>query len=287
MSNKPIGFFDSGVGGTSIWREVHQLLPNENTIYLADSKNAPYGEKSKETILSYSIKNTEFLLEKGCKLIVVACNTATTNTISKLRSMFDVPFIGIEPAIKPAALQSKNNAVGILATKGTLSSELFAKTTQKFASEITIVEQVGEGLVELIESGQLNSLKTTELLELYIKPMLVLKTDFIVLGCTHYPYLIPQIKKIVGDGVSIIDSGEAVAKQTKAILIKNNLLNLSSNKSNHQFYTNTNTEVLKNILGKTPENTTIEFANFLIIDTTLNRKRNFLLFFQFRLLIIQ
>ena len=262
MSNKPIGFFDSGVGGTSIWREVHQLLPNENTIYLADSKNAPYGEKSKETILSYSIKNTEFLLEKGCKLIVVACNTATTNTISKLRSMFDVPFIGIEPAIKPAALQSKNNAVGILATKGTLSSELFAKTTQKFASEITIVEQVGEGLVELIESGQLNSLKTTELLELYIKPMLVLKTDFIVLGCTHYPYLIPQIKKIVGDGVSIIDSGEAVAKQTKAILIKNNLLNLSSNKSNHQFYTNTNTEVLKNILGKTPENTTIEFANF-------------------------
>lgn len=262
MSNKPIGFFDSGVGGTSIWKEVHQLLPNENTLYLADSKNAPYGEKSTQTILNYSIKNTEFLLNKGCKLIVVACNTATTNTISKLRALYDVPFIGIEPAIKPAALQSKNNAVGILATKGTLSSELFAKTTEKFASEITIVEQVGEGLVELIESGQLNSAKTTALLELYMKPMMAFKTDFIVLGCTHYPYLIPQIKKIVGDKVTIIDSGQAVAKQTKAILLKNNLLNLSNHKSSHQFYTNTQTEVLKNILGKLPKNTTIEFADF-------------------------
>ncbi|MDP2087868.1 MAG: glutamate racemase [Flavobacteriaceae bacterium] len=262
MSNQPIGFFDSGVGGTSIWKEVRQLLPNENTIYLADSKNAPYGEKSKKTILSYSIKNTDFLLKKGCKLIVVACNTATTNTISKLRALYDIPFIGIEPAIKPAALQSKNNAVGILATKGTLSSELFAKTSEKFASEITIVEQVGEGLVELIESGQLNSPKTTELLQQYIKPMLALKTDYIVLGCTHYPYLIPQIKKIVGDKVSIIDSGEAVAKQTQAILLKNNLLNNSFNKNFHQFYTNGNLEVLKNILGKTPENTTIEFADF-------------------------
>lgn len=262
MSNKPIGFFDSGVGGTSVWKEVHQLLPYENTIYLADSKNAPYGEKSKETILKYSIKNTEFLLKKGCKLIVVACNTATTNTISTLRELYNIPFIGIEPAIKPAALQSKNNAIGVLATKGTLSSELFAKTTEKYASEITIVEQVGEGLVELIESGQLNSPKTKELLEFYIKPMLALETDFIVLGCTHYPYLIPQIKKIVGDNVAIIDSGEAVAKQTKAILQKNSLLNISTDKSTHQFYTNTNIEVLKNILGVIPENTTIEFTDF-------------------------
>lgn len=262
MNNQPIGFFDSGVGGTSIWKEVHQLLPYENTIYLADSKNAPYGEKSKETILNYSIKNTDFLLLKGCKLIVVACNTATTNTISKLRALYDIPFIGIEPAIKPAALQSKNNAVGILATKGTLSSELFAKTSEKFASEITLVEQVGEGLVELIESGQLNSPKTTELLELYIKPMLTLQTDYIVLGCTHYPYLIPQIKKIVGDNVTIIDSGEAVARQTQAILHKNGLLNDGSTPSSHQFYTNGDPQVLTTILGKTPKNTTIEWADF-------------------------
>ncbi|MDO9261859.1 MAG: glutamate racemase [Flavobacteriaceae bacterium] len=262
MSNQPIGFFDSGVGGTSIWKEVHQLLPYENTIYLADSKNAPYGEKSKETILSYSIKNTEFLLKKGCKLIVVACNTATTNTISILRERYKIPFIGIEPAIKPAALQSKNNVVGILATKGTLSSELFAKTSEKFASEISIVEQVGEGLVELIESGQINTDKTNQLLEKYLKPMMAKHADFIVLGCTHYPYLIPQIKKIVGDKISIIDSGEAVARQTQAVLLQHLLLNSHKEKSFHQFYTNGNVEILKTTLGKIPENTTIELADF-------------------------
>ena len=127
---KPIGIFDSGVGGTSIWKEIHNLLPNEFTIYLADSKNAPYGPKGKERIIKLCIKNTEFLLEKGCKLIVVACNTATTNAIDYLRANHNVPFIGIEPAIKPAALQTKTNAVGILATKGTLSSSLFSKTSR-------------------------------------------------------------------------------------------------------------------------------------------------------------
>ena len=262
MCNQPIGFFDSGVGGTSIWKEVNQLLPFENTIYLADSKNAPYGEKSKETILEYSIKNTEFLLQKGCKIIVVACNTATTNAVSELRSLYKIPFIGIEPAIKPAALQSKTNTVGILATKGTLSSELFSKTSEKFASEVKIIEQVGEGLVELIESGNLNSEKTNILLKKYLKPMLAQQVDYIVLGCTHYPYLIPQIKKITGNNVCIIDSGEAVAKQTKLILEKNKLLNLSSDKSFHHFYTNGNLEVLTTILGNTPENTSIKLADF-------------------------
>jgi glutamate racemase len=262
MSIQPIGFFDSGVGGTSIWKEVNQLLPHENTIYLADSKNAPYGEKSKETILNYSIKNTEYLIKKGCKLIVVACNTATTNAISELRSLYKIPFIGIEPAIKSAALKTKTNTVGILATKGTLSSELFSKTSEKFASDINIIEQVGEGLVELIESGNLNSKKTNNLLKQYLKPMLAHQADYIVLGCTHYPYLIPQIKKIIGNNICIIDSGEAVAKQTKLILEHNLLLNLSSNKSFHQFYTNGNLEVIKTIMGVTPENTSIEIVDF-------------------------
>lgn len=251
MSKQPIGFFDSGVGGTSIWKEVHQLLPYENTIYLADSKNAPYGEKSKETILSYSIKNTEFLIKKGCKLIVVACNTATTNTIAELRSRYNIPFIGIEPAIKPAALNSKTNSIGILATKGTLSSELFAKTTEKFASDITVVEQVGEGLVELIETGKLNSPETKQLLQQYIGTMVALKTDYIVLGCTHYPYLIPQIREITGPDINIIDSGSAVAKQTKAILTQYSILNTDKTLSFHQFYTNGTKAVLQSILGET------------------------------------
>ncbi len=129
MSSQPIGVFDSGVGGITIWKEITQLLPNEHTIYLADSKHAPYGQKPKKEIIELSVKNTELLLKKGCKIIVVACNTATTNAISYLRETYDIPFIGIEPAIKPAALHTKTNAVGILATKGTLSSELFYQTS--------------------------------------------------------------------------------------------------------------------------------------------------------------
>ena len=133
MDNRPIGIFDSGVGGTSVWREIEKLLPNEDTIYLADSKNAPYGERSKEEILQLSIKNIEFLLARDCKLIVVACNTATTNAISYVREHYSIPFIGTEPAIKPAALRSKSKTVGVLATKGTLSSELFFTTSQNHA----------------------------------------------------------------------------------------------------------------------------------------------------------
>ena len=164
MSKRPIGIFDSGVGGTSIWKEIHALLPNENSIYLADSNNAPYGAKGKETITNLCIKNTEFLISRGCKLIVVACNTATTNAINVLRKTYDIPFIGIEPAIKPAALQTKTNIVGILATKGTLSSALFYKTSDLFASNIKVVEQVGDGSVPLIENRHAKALRNgTEL----------------------------------------------------------------------------------------------------------------------------
>lgn len=143
-NNKPIGIFDSGIGGTSIWAAIHQLLPNEKTIYLADSKNAPYGQKSKAEIIALSIKNVEFLLKMDCKLIVVACNTATTNAIQELRAKYEVPFIGIEPAIKPAAKNSKTQTIGILATQGTLNSELFHKTTEKYHNT-KIIEQVGHG----------------------------------------------------------------------------------------------------------------------------------------------
>jgi len=156
-SKQAIGIFDSGVGGLSIWNEITTLLPHERTIYLADSKNAPYGQKSKQTIIEFSIKNTELLIEKGCKIIVVACNTATTNAIDYLRSHYKIPFIGIEPAIKPAALQTKTNSIGILATKGTLSSALFHSTSKEFTEEILVIEQVGEGLVSLIESGRKKS----------------------------------------------------------------------------------------------------------------------------------
>ena len=247
MNNAPIGLFDSGVGGTSIWKEVLKMLPDENTIYLADSANAPYGEKDKETIVNLCVKNTELLLEQGSKLIIVACNTATTNAIDYLRANYSVPFIGIEPAIKPAALYSKTGAIGILATKGTLTSTLFEKTAQTYTQNITTIRQDGEGLVPLVEKGDLDSPELMSLLEGYLKPMLAKNIDHLVLGCTHYPYLIPAIQKIVGNEVHIIDSGEAVARQTKAILIKNQLLGFHADPT-HILYTNDNMEVLQTLI---------------------------------------
>lgn len=235
MNKQPIGIFDSGVGGISIWKEINALIPNENTIYLADGKHAPYGANGKDRIKELSIKNTEFLLDKDCKLIVVACNTATTNAIDYLRNHYNVPFIGIEPAIKPAALKSKTKAIGILATQGTLSSSLFSKTSNLFASDIKVVEQIGAGIVELIETGKLYSDEMKDLLILYLKPMLEANIDHLVLGCTHYPYLMPILLEILPKHVKIIDSGEAVAKQTKAILAKHQLLNLENSKVKHHF----------------------------------------------------
>ncbi|MEJ6793182.1 MAG: glutamate racemase [Lacinutrix sp.] len=249
MNKQPIGIFDSGVGGTSIWKEIHNVLPNENTIYLADSINAPYGPKGKDKILELSIKNTELLLEKNCKLIVVACNTATTNAISVLRERYNVPFIGIEPAIKPAVLNTKTNAIGILATKGTLSSALFHNTSSLYSNGINIVEQIGEGIVQLIENGELESEKMNTLLKSYLKPMLVANIDYLVLGCTHYPYLIPMLNKLLPKHVKIIDSGLAVAKQTKAVLKQFNLLNAELFTPKKKFFINLqNTEVMQSLL---------------------------------------
>ena len=248
MSSKPIGIFDSGVGGLSIWNEIHQLLPMESTIYLSDSKHAPYGPKGKEAIIQLSVKNTEWLMNQGCKLIVVACNTATTNAIDTLRKNYPIPFIGIEPAIKPAALQSKSKAIGILATKGTLSSQLFHETSQLYSSDLLVVEQVGNGIVELIENGALYSDEMKHLLQSYLQPMLDAEIDCLVLGCTHYHFLTPILKQLLPKHVKIIDSGKAVAKQTKAVLESNVLLNTEASVERNRFYTNGEEKVIASLL---------------------------------------
>ncbi|WP_435134931.1 glutamate racemase [Formosa sp. A9] len=250
MSKQPIGIFDSGVGGTSVFKEIQALLPHENTIYLADSANAPYGSKSPQDILNLSIKNTEWLLNKDCKLIVVACNTATTNAISELRQKYNIPFIGIEPAIKPASLNSKTKAVGILATKGTLSSKLFHNTSSLYSNGVQVIEQIGEGIVPLIEEGKALSPEMETLLKRYLKPMITANIDYLVLGCTHYPYVLPLLLKLLPKHVKIIDSGEAVAKQTKAVLVHNNTLNTSASLGKHLFYSNASTSVMETLLGK-------------------------------------
>lgn len=249
IATQPIGLFDSGIGGTSIWKEIHLFLPNENYIYLADTKNAPYGQKTKEEIIHLSFKNTEFLLNNNCKIIVVACNTATTNAIKEMRAKYDIPFIGIEPAIKPAASNSQTRTIGVLATKSTLSSDLFNSIVACFNDEVHIIEQVGYGLVQLIENGAIESPEMTELLHAYLTPMIEANIDYLVLGCSHYSYLTSQIRKIIPVHIKIIDSSEAVAKQTLSILSKNNGINRDNiNKSRNIFYTNGNTKVLSSIL---------------------------------------
>ncbi|MDT0643339.1 glutamate racemase [Zunongwangia sp. F363] len=262
MSIHPIGIFDSGVGGTSIWKEVNQLLPHEKTIYLADSTNAPYGEKPVEEIRQLSFKNTEYLLSLGCKIIIVACNTATTNAIRELRASYSLPFIGIEPAIKPAALNSKSKAIGILATKGTLSSALFSQTSGLYANDIDVIEVEGNGLVELIEGGKKDSVETEKLLQRLLQPMLLKKIDHLVLGCSHYPYLIPVLKKILPADVHIIDSGEAVARQTKAVLEKNNLLNTTTDFPEPQFFSNKNPAILEDIIDSEGNKYAVNFQDF-------------------------
>ncbi|MCC4227254.1 glutamate racemase [Zunongwangia profunda] len=263
MNKNSIGIFDSGIGGTSIWREIHELLPFEDTVYLADSFNAPYGIKTREEIIELSRKNTIRLLELGAKIIVVACNTATTNAINELRNEFDVSFIGIEPAIKPAALQSRTKNIGILATKGTLSSSLFTKTSDLYTQGLKVIEVEGNGLVELIEAGKIYSTEMDLLLDQLLAPLISQPIDYLVLGCSHYPYLIPRLKEKFNPALSIIDSGEAVARQTKAILEKENLLNTDfQQKGTCTFYTNYDPYVLKHIIKRDNEDFQVKRLDF-------------------------
>ncbi len=254
MNSQPIGLFDSGVGGISIWQAIRKLLPNEHTIYLADNQNAPYGEKSKDEIIALSEKNTEFLLNQNVKLIVVACNTASTNAIPHLRQKYKIPFIRIQPAIKPAGLQSRTKVIGLLATKATLESTMLEELKQVIPTQdIEIVGKYGKGLVEIVENNRMESPETYELLQKHLQPMLDKNVDQLVLGCTHYPFLIPQMQKILGQQVQIIDPGMAIARQTKRILTEFDLLAPDDQQAKYYFYANKSTKALQVRLKNYPK----------------------------------
>lgn len=245
--SRPIGIFDSGLGGLTVWKEIVSILPNESIVYLADSNNCPYGSKSDKEIISLSIKNVEFLLAKQCKIIVVACNTATAAAIDFLRKNYNVPLIGMEPAVKPAALNSKTGHIGVLATQGTFNGRLFKETSRKYANNIEMNIQIGKGLVELVENLKGDTNEAENLLRQYINPMINDNVDQIVLGCTHYPLLYNRIKKIVGNTATIINPSIAVAKQTKSQLI-NYKLERNSNNIVYNFYTTGEVEILKKMV---------------------------------------
>ena len=253
--SRPIGFFDSGVGGISIFNQVATQLPKENFLYLADSLNAPYGIKSKEQIIELSIKNTDLLINKGSKMIVVACNTATTNAIDKLRKKYDIPFVGIEPAVKPAIFQSKVNRIGVLATKGTLSSELFANSNQyALLNHTDIVEVEGKGLVEKIESNSFYDPSFITKLKLLIQPFIDKKVDYVVLGCTHYAFLKPILFDLLPKNIKIIDAIEPVTRQIKKLLIDCSLENDTYQYNQHLFYSNKQPGIIARFIAENLKN---------------------------------
>jgi len=222
--NQPIGIFDSGVGGLSVWRELVKSLPNESVIYYADNVNCPYGPKSKEEIISLSSHAVDFLLSKGCKIIVVACNTATAAAIDFLRNKYPVPFIGMEPAVKPAALNSKTKSIAILATEGTFNGKHYIETSSKYAKNVKLNIKVGDKLVDIVEKGLVNEISTQEHLTNMVKSLIDEDIDHLVLGCTHYPFLTEKLQEALPKKVKIIDPAPAVVKQTKRVMRSHKLL---------------------------------------------------------------
>ena len=213
-----IGVFDSGVGGLSVWKELYKEFPGETYLYVSDAGHCPYGPKNREEVIERAKKITDYLISEGAEIIVVACNTATAAAIEYLRGHYQIPFIGMEPAVKPAAINTKTGAIGVLATKGTFKGELYLRTLHRFASNATVIEQVGEGLVELVESGNTGTPQARELIGKYVVPMLEKNVDHIVLGCTHYPFLEGVIKEFTGENVEIVNPAPAIARRAGEVL---------------------------------------------------------------------
>jgi glutamate racemase len=215
----PIGIFDSGIGGLTVLLEIQRLLPTENSLYLADQAHVPYGNRSEDEIRQYSSEISRILIEHQAKLIVVACNSISAAALEILRSSYpETPFVGMEPAVKPAALSSESGIVGVLATPTTFRGELFNRTLARFANEIQVIPVSFEGLVEKIEAGDLETSETRSILRAGLAPCLAAGADTLVLACTHYPLVLKSVREIVGPGIQIIDPAPAVARQTQRIL---------------------------------------------------------------------
>jgi glutamate racemase len=238
---KPIGVFDSGVGGLSVLREIRRELPGEDLLYVADSGHAPYGDKSAQLIEARSIAIVEFLISQDAKAIVVACNTATGVAIEALRAKFSIPIVAMEPAVKPAAAQTKSGVIGVLATSRTITSNNFAKLHERFGDDVKILMQACPGLVEQVEGGNLSGDKTRALVEQYVMPLLAQGTDTIVLGCTHYPFLASLIQEIAGPAVAIIDPSPAIARELHRRLASANLLSAGNHAGAERFWTSATT----------------------------------------------
>ncbi len=256
-SNAPlIGVFDSGIGGLSVLRAIRDQLPAQPVIYFGDQAHVPYGARSLDEVRGFSRAVVRFLLGRGAKLIVVACNTASVAALHKLREEFpSIPFVGMEPAVKPAAEQTRSGIVGVLATYATFQGEMYASVVERFAKGVTLLQDPCFGLVGEIEKGNLNGPETRAILERVLGPMLAKGIDTVVMGCTHYPFVIPLIQQIAGPDVRVIDPAPAIARQTRRLLDAHDLLALDDRPAEVQFYTSGSPEdfskLLVQLLGET------------------------------------
>ena len=245
----PIGIFDSGVGGLSVLRAIRAQMPEESAIYFGDQGHIPYGPRPMEQIRDFSEAITNFLLEQGAKVIVVACNTASAAALKYLREKYPaVPFVGMEPAVKPAAEYTRTGKVGILATPATFQGELYASVVERFANGVEIFQNTCSGLVQEIEQGNLNGEETRRVLEEALQPMLEKNIDTVVLGCTHYPFVIPLIQELVGERVRVIDPAPAVARQVRRVLEVQGLKRNSDQPGSMKLFTSGNVEKLEILL---------------------------------------
>ena len=225
MSGAPIGLFDSGVGGLSIWRQVVHALPSESLLYVADQANVPYGHRSADEIQANSLGIADYLVAQGCKAIVVACNTASAVALEPLRQRFpQLPILGLEPAVKPAVQLTRSGVVGVMATPATFQGQLYRATVGRYATAVQVVEQVCVGLAELVEQGDLEGPDCDARLMGYLQPMLDAGADTIVLGCTHYPFVIESIRRLVGPAMAVLDPAPAVARHLADVLRQAGLL---------------------------------------------------------------
>lgn len=248
-STSPIGIFDSGVGGLSVLRAIRAQMPEEAVLYFGDQGHIPYGPRPMEQIRGFSETITRFLLERGAKIIVVACNTASAAALKYLRERFpDVQFVGMEPAVKPAAETTQTGKVGVLATPATFQGALYASVVERFANGVELFQDTCPGLVQQIEQGNLNGTETRRILENALRPMLEKNIDTVVLGCTHYPFVIPLIQEVAGKKVRVIDPAPAVARQVKRLLEAGGLRNASPERGEVRFYTSGSPDALKSLL---------------------------------------
>lgn len=247
-STLPVGVFDSGVGGLSILEKIHQLLPNESLLYLADSANAPYGPKGDDYIISRSCEIADFFLEQPVKAIVVACNTATASAVSILRETYSIPIVGMEPAIKPAAERSRSGIIGVLATEGTLASDKFVDLKSQFDGQVEIINMPCPGLVDHIEQLKPDHAAIISLLEKYIQPLKDKGVDTLVLGCTHYTLIMEQIREVAGLDITIVDTDDAVARRLASVLKENTLLGDTA--GSLRFYSSGDVEKQQQLLSR-------------------------------------